>query len=169
MKRTVIGFHRDAQGDWVAHLDCGHGQHMRHRPPFQNRPWVVRQQGRDKMLGAELDCVRCVRMEWPDGVVAYRRTSEFDADSVPAGLAADHSTKGGVWARIHVLEGCLIYHVGPPIDRCERIAAGGVGIVVPEVRHRVEPEGKVRFFVEFSRAPRAGLSSSTAKPTERPE
>ncbi|MFC3152891.1 DUF3565 domain-containing protein [Litoribrevibacter euphylliae] len=59
MKQPIIGFHQDELGDWVAELACFHGQHVRHQPPFINRPWVTTEQGRASMLGHELDCVRC--------------------------------------------------------------------------------------------------------------
>ena len=152
VKRAIIGFHLDEDGDWVADLDCAHGQHVRHRPPFVNRPWVVSEAGRKAMLGAELDCVRCDRMEWPEGCTACRRTPEFDEATVPAGLTSEHATKRGVWARIHVIRGVLHYHAGPPIDRSFRVEPASSAVIVPEVRHRVEPEGPVRFFIEFSRA-----------------
>ena len=154
MKRTITGFHLDEDGDRVAELDCGHGRHVRHRPPFVDRPWVVSGAGREAMLGAELDCVRCDRMEWPDGYAVYRRTPEFDETTVPAGLTSEHATKRGVWARIHVVSGAVLYHVGPPIGRSFRVDPASSAVIVPEVRHRVEPEGPVRFFVEFSRARR---------------
>ena len=41
VERPIVGYHRDEEGDWVADLGCGHGQHVRHRPPFQPRPWVL--------------------------------------------------------------------------------------------------------------------------------
>ena len=151
MERPIVDFRRDAAGDWVADLDCGHGQHVRHKPPFIVRPWVEDAAGREAHLGARLDCVRCDRMEWPDGLVAYARTPEFDQDTVPCGLVSSHTTRAGVWARIHVLEGTLPYRVGPPVDRCVRLDATEAGIVVPEVPHRVTPHGPVRFFVEFFR------------------
>ena len=160
MKRTIIGFHLDENGDWVANLDCAHGQHVRHRPPFVSRPWVVSEAGREAMLGAELDCVRCDRMEWPDGCVACRRTPEFDETTVPAGLRSEHATRRGVWARIHVIRGVLRYHVGPPIDRSFQVGPASSAVIVPEVRHRVEPEGPVRFFLEFSRAKQAMSASA---------
>ena len=65
MKRMIASFHLDELGAWVADLDCGHGQHVRHRPPFVSRPWVTTDVGRKAMLGTELDCVRCDRMELP--------------------------------------------------------------------------------------------------------
>ena len=152
MNRATIDFHRDAAGDWVADLDCGHGRHVRHRPPFINRPWTETAAGREAMLGTELDCVRCDRMEWPDGLVAYRRTPEFDEHTVPAGLQRNHATRRGVWARIHVVDGSLQYHVDAPVDRSFSVVAGSTAVIVPEVRHRVETTGAVRFFIEFSRA-----------------
>ena len=149
MKRAILGFRRDEHGDWVANLDCGHGQHVRHRPPFFNRPWVECEKTRNGMLGVELDCPRCDRMEWPDDLVAYRRTGEFDERTLPSGLARDHATKRGVWARIHVVSKALKYHVGKPIHRSFLVEAPSTAVIVPEVRHRVEAIGPVRFFVEF--------------------
>ena len=152
MNRTITGFHLDDVRDWVADLDCGHRQHVRHQPPFVLRPWVVSDAGRAGMLGRVLDCVRCDRMEWPDGLIPYRRTPEFDETSIPAGLRAEHATKRGTWARIHVLSGALRYLVGAPVHRAFRIVPASSAIVVPEVPHRVAAEGAVRFFVEFWRA-----------------
>lgn len=154
MRRAIVGFRQDDQEDWVADLDCGHGQHVRHRPPFIVRPWVENPAGREAHLGTLLDCVLCDRMEWPDGLAAYARTPEFDQDTVPPGLVSSHATKTGVWARIHVLEGRMLYHVEAPVDRCVRLEAQATGIVVPDVPHHVEPQGPVRFFVEFFRLAR---------------
>ncbi|MEX0720621.1 MAG: DUF3565 domain-containing protein [Balneolaceae bacterium] len=62
MKQPIIGFHKDKDGDWVAELECGHNQHVRHNPPWQLRPWVISKESRDKKLGVKLDCVKCDRM-----------------------------------------------------------------------------------------------------------
>lgn len=61
MKRRIVGFHPDALGDWVADLECGHGQHVRHDPPWTTRPWVVTPEGRQGKIGAGLDCPACDR------------------------------------------------------------------------------------------------------------
>jgi len=58
--RRIVGFHQDAEGHWVADLECGHGQHVRHDPPWQLRPWVLSEEGRRRFLGTPLHCVRCV-------------------------------------------------------------------------------------------------------------
>lgn len=152
MKRSIIGFHLDEEDHWVANLDCGHNQHVRHQPPFVNRPWVVSEEGRNSILGKKLDCVRCNRMEWPEDCKAYRRTPEFDENTVPAGLTSNHATKRGIWGRIHVISGTLLYHVGPPVNESLRIDRDSSAVIVPEMPHRVELQGPARFYVEFSRA-----------------
>jgi hypothetical protein len=57
--RKIAGFHQDENGDWVADLECGHGQHVRHNPPWLSRPWVTTPEGRTAHLGRELDCKKC--------------------------------------------------------------------------------------------------------------
>ncbi|MCR6665530.1 MAG: DUF3565 domain-containing protein [Methyloversatilis sp.] len=69
MKQPITGYLIDEEGDWVARLACGHRQHVRHHPPFINRPWVVTEEGRTAHLGALLDCPRCDAYEWPDHIV----------------------------------------------------------------------------------------------------
>jgi hypothetical protein len=59
MKQKIIGFDRDEEGDWRAALDCGHYQHVRHKPPLVTREWVLTEEGRREKLGVELDCKKC--------------------------------------------------------------------------------------------------------------
>jgi len=59
VQQKIIGYHQDELGDWVAELACCHGQHVRHKPPFINRPWVISIKGREQKLGAFLNCRRC--------------------------------------------------------------------------------------------------------------
>ena len=57
--RRIVGFQQDDEGNWVALLECGHTQHVRHNPPWQNRPWVTTAEGRAARLGESLDCRQC--------------------------------------------------------------------------------------------------------------
>ena len=66
MDRAIAGYHLDDDRHWVAELECGHDQHVRHDPPWVNRPWVVSPEGRAQMLGQRLPCVKCDRGEPPD-------------------------------------------------------------------------------------------------------
>jgi len=59
MNQAITGYHKDDDNDWVAELICGHFQHVRHNPPFINRPWVITPEGRYSMLGHELTCKKC--------------------------------------------------------------------------------------------------------------
>jgi hypothetical protein len=59
VKQKIVGFHQDEQGDWVADLACGHGQHVRHQPPLSVRVWATTEEGRQGRLGSELNCRRC--------------------------------------------------------------------------------------------------------------
>ncbi|MDZ7750444.1 MAG: DUF3565 domain-containing protein [Gammaproteobacteria bacterium] len=63
MKRAIVGYHRDDEGHWVARLACGHDQHVRHQPPFIQRPWVTNPGGRTAHLGTTLECLKCQRGE----------------------------------------------------------------------------------------------------------
>ena len=64
--RHITGFHQDEHGDWVAELECGHGQHVRHDPPWQQRPWITTDAGRAGFIGTSLFCVRCGDPDRPD-------------------------------------------------------------------------------------------------------
>jgi hypothetical protein len=59
MERAIVGYHQDEVGDWIAELACGHRRHVRHRPPFELRPWVVEPEGRRGRLGTLLGCGVC--------------------------------------------------------------------------------------------------------------
>jgi hypothetical protein len=59
VQRAIVGFEVDDVGDWVALLDCGHRQHVRHRPPWQERPWVLTPEGREGRIGSFLECKAC--------------------------------------------------------------------------------------------------------------
>ena len=59
MQQAIIDFHLDDEQHWVAQLACGHNQHVRHTPPWQNRPWVLTKEGRDEKLGMMLECKLC--------------------------------------------------------------------------------------------------------------
>jgi len=66
VKRRMVGFHQDDEAHWVAELDCGHNQHVRHDPPWVRREWVTTEGGREAALGRALDCVKCDQGAPPD-------------------------------------------------------------------------------------------------------
>ncbi|MGL6161690.1 DUF3565 domain-containing protein [Microbulbifer sp.] len=66
MQQPITGYHRDEEKHWVAELACGHDQHVRHNPPWTNRPWVTSETGRNAMLGYLLNCKKCDEGAPPD-------------------------------------------------------------------------------------------------------
>ncbi|MGB1253987.1 MAG: DUF3565 domain-containing protein [Candidatus Promineifilaceae bacterium] len=63
MRQPITSFHQDELSDWVARLQCGHNQHVRHNPPLTNRPWVLTTTGRQKFIGQHLNCKLCDETE----------------------------------------------------------------------------------------------------------
>lgn len=155
MKRTIITFHRDDDDEWVADLSCGHGQHVRHRPPLHLRPWIVEAEGRQSRLGALLDCPLCERAELPGGLEPIKPTLEWDERTMPQGLHVAQRLKSGTWGRAVVREGKLhvVVRVHPVIDVV--VDSDDSQAIPPQVDYSVRPIGQVRFSVElFSILPR---------------
>lgn len=153
LQRPITGFGRDADDDWFAVLDCGHRQHVRHRPPFFNRPWVTTGTGRASRLGAPLDCLLCDRFELPDSMQAVERTPVFTAAKLPAWLRQGRASDAGIWTMIVVTEGHLRCIAGEP-GRTRELTVEAPGIVPPQFHYRLEPIGPARFYLETYRPPR---------------
>lgn len=86
--------------------------------------------------------------ELPINAVHYKRTPAFHTDSIPERLLADHTTKAGTWALIHVLKGRLLYLI--PSKQFETVLIPGYpGVIEPETLHRVRPLSDVEFYIEF--------------------
>lgn len=149
MERAIVGYHQDEEGDWVAELSCGHNQHVRHRPPFQLRPWVLTVDGRRTRLGRPLDCPLCDRAELPEGLRLARSGPEWDERTMPKGLLRSHRLAGGTWGRLVVSEGRLRFTAATDPPTCVVLSSGCMQPVPPEVAHEVEPLGPVRFSIDF--------------------
>ena len=87
----------------------------------------------------------------PPTVLPYKQTPIFTEETVPEGLLNSHNTKAGVWAKIVVLEGTLVYRILEPNIEAIKLSPQIDGIIEPTIKHEVAPDGHVRFFVEFYR------------------
>ncbi|KQV80608.1 tellurite resistance protein [Massilia sp. Root351] len=87
----------------------------------------------------------------PDNVAFYKSSADFTEHTVPAALQRNHSTAAGVWGRIAVLEGALLYHISGPEKETVRLTPEQPGVVEPRILHEVEIIGPVRFRVDFHR------------------
>jgi tellurite resistance-related uncharacterized protein len=149
MHRLITGYHRDEVGDWVAELSCGHGQHVRHRPPFQPREWIAEPECRTSRLGTPLDCPWCDGAELPEGLELVRSSRTWDERTVPAGHLRAHRIAAGTWGRITVHGGELrfVAQTEPAIDVV--LGPGAVQAIPPEVAHEVQPSWAARFSIDF--------------------
>lgn len=149
MLRTIVAFHQDDEGDWVAHLSCLHRQHVRHQPPFRDRPWVLEEAGRQAHLGTELDCPLCDRAELPDDLRLVRTAGPFDDTTLPEGLRRPHRIAASTWGLLRVLDGAAGFSMetDPPIATVLR--AGDTQPIPPDVAHRVSVIGPVTLAVDF--------------------
>lgn len=149
MLRHITGYHQDDEGVWVAELSCLHGQHIRHSPPFQNRPWVLTGAGRDEHLNTDINCPLCDRAEVPGDLQVTRTAGPFDQDAVPAALRSDHFVGEGRWGCLRVLEGGVgfVMATEPPIER--RLSAGDRQAIPPGVAHHLVVDGPTVVAVDF--------------------
>jgi hypothetical protein len=60
LPRKIVDFHLGECCDWVADLECGHRQHVRHSPPWTIRHSVTTPEGRLEHIGYELPCLVCL-------------------------------------------------------------------------------------------------------------
>ena len=85
----------------------------------------------------------------PDTVKKYSETAVFTQDTIPARLRARHTTKAGVWAKIHIIEGTLEYTALDDPPETTILSRAKPGLVPPSRAHCISPIGPVRFKVEF--------------------
>ncbi len=149
MRRTIVGWHRGDDGDWVADLSCLHGQHVRHAPPFRLAPWVEDADRRVERIGTAWDCPLCDRVEPPDGLVVIRTTATWDEGTTPEALRGTHQVAAGRWGRLRVLAGALRFVVETEPPLTATVTAGRDQAIPPEVDHHVVVEGPVRFCIDL--------------------
>lgn len=151
MDRKITGLHQDELGDWVAELECLHSQHVRHDPPFAERPWVLDPAARAARIGQLLGCPLCDRGEPPDDLTLARVAGPFGAADLPAGLRRPHLVAAATWGELRVRRGSvdLSLPAGTPPQHLE---AGQVRALPPGVPHQIvdlseDASLEVAFFV----------------------
>lgn len=167
VQRTIVRFHQDARGDWVASLDCGHRQHVRHRPPFELRPWVDEEAGRESRLGTAIECPLCDRGEVPHGLEAAGTSPTWDQDTLPAAVRREHRLAASTWGRLRVLSGNLRFTTADE-DGGRQLGAGSTQGIPPGLSHALELTGPFRLAIDFYRVPAAD-SEPSATPVAKPD
>ena len=149
MERAIVSFELDEEGDWTARLNCGHRQHVRHQPPFINRPWVMTPAGRESMRGTSLNCVRCDRRELPLELQRIQLIQFRQSDDFPAELGQGHATAIGVWSQLRVHQGQVRLWL-QTLEPAELTLVASEQISIPpQVRFQLKPGSDAQFDLEY--------------------
>jgi hypothetical protein len=76
----LLDFRQDEHGDWLAVLSCGHTQHLRHQPPWQNRAWVLDAKQRNAQLGKPFPCGWCAAEHEANAATLQRPQHDLDKE-----------------------------------------------------------------------------------------
>lgn len=93
--------------------------------------------------------------ELPAGLVLVRATDVFDEAHHPAGIRRAHRVADGVWARLLVHSGSLVFVFEDDEGSPVHVGAGEHVVIPPARLHHVEIDGPVTFSLEFLRTPSA--------------
>jgi tellurite resistance-related uncharacterized protein len=91
------------------------------------------------------------RGKLPHGSAAYRSIGPFDAETLPAGLRAEHRLKEGTWGLLELTEGSLRFVWDDEGGGADDLAAPATLVVPPQVPHHVEGEGDFSLTIAFHR------------------
>lgn len=155
MKRRITAFFQDAQSHWGARLECGHSRPVRHRPPWQNHPWVLTPAGRRAHLGLQMYCRLCVEglpitaPAVPGELSVVSRTPNFTETTMPALLRERHILPAARYACVHVLRGQMQYRELDPDSNAQLLLPGTPVLIPPRRPHALEPLGAVLFYLEL--------------------
>lgn len=90
--------------------------------------------------------------ELPTGLEPVRTTPVFDRDTVPKGLLAAHRIASGVWGKLVVHSGSLLFRFEDHPGDSRLVPSGEYVVIPPDRPHRVElDDGPVSFSIEFHR------------------
>lgn len=87
----------------------------------------------------------------PENKQFARATPSFHADSIPDALRRAHKTATGVFGRIVITKGRLLYTIGR--EQSHVLSPEVCGVIEPETLHFVTPLDDVEFVVEFYKDP----------------
>lgn len=145
MEKKIVDFHVDEQGDWVADLECGHTQHVRHNPPWINRPWVLEEEGRKRSLGALLDCLKCNMPTMPERVHRVECSEVFDQQALVNQYSGMQKNDHDCWIKVVVSEGELVYQQVADKTKGYVIDSNFSAVIMPNEIFSLSPKGHVLF------------------------
>lgn len=163
MRRAIIDFVPDDKGDWVARLSCGHNQHVRHCPPYQERAWVLKDETRRARLGMPLSCPLCDRQELPEGLHPLRKSPAWDSESAPSAIRIFHRLAEGTWGVISVDDGHMRFVTDGEVVMNKVVDCSVSQAIPPELDHRLDFDGPIHFSIEYLKVERRQLIAAFDK------
>ena len=103
----------------------------------------------------------------PESFLALPSTV-FDNSTVPAGLLRAHRVAEGVWGRLLVHSGEVVFVFEDHPDERIVVAEGGSVAIPPARLHHVELDQPATFAVEFHRAPSSPAPAATGRSWRAP-
>ncbi len=88
----------------------------------------------------------------PPEVTCYKETPVWTAETMPKGLLKAHSTMAGVFVRVSVIEGSMIFVYELSGSKVP-LTAGETAVARPKALHHVEPLSGLKFKLQFYRDP----------------
>lgn len=88
--------------------------------------------------------------EIPENASAYNKTRHYTDQSVPGMMKNDHSVRAGVWGKIVVERGEVLYMIDGD-DETYTLSKDNPGVIEPMVKHRIDPQPSSKFYIEFYR------------------
>jgi tellurite resistance-related uncharacterized protein len=88
--------------------------------------------------------------EMPETVRAYQKTQIYSDKTTPGMMKNDHRVRAGVWARIVVQKGEVVYEI-PEREEKVTLTPESPGLVEPLVTHRILPKPGAKFYLEYYR------------------
>lgn len=149
MRGAIVDYVLDGDGDWIAHLSCGHSQHVRHRPPFQERAWVLEEESRRARLETYLLCPLCDRGELPERMCLVRNSPVWDNETAPSAIRNFHHLAEGTWGVITVGEGQMRFITNGEVVMNVLVDTSSPRAIPPGLDHSVEFTGPVRFSIGY--------------------
>ncbi|MEN3973779.1 DUF1971 domain-containing protein [Emcibacter sp. SYSU 3D8] len=88
--------------------------------------------------------------EIPDTVRPYQKTQVYTDKTTPGMMKNDHRVRSGVWAKIVVQKGEVVYEI-PERNEQVTVTAEAPAVIEPVVMHRILPQAGSRFYLEYYR------------------
>ncbi len=149
MDQNIVRFHQDEEGCWVANLICGHCQHVRHNPPWVNRPWISTEATRELYIGQSLNCLKCNMPNIPSSAKQIKCSEQYDQQSLHQQFVGAQVNNSDFWIKVIIFEGELVYRRLTEIPHGYVVDSEYSAVIEPRMKYILRSKGPVRFKFQY--------------------